>query len=61
MLSQLRWPGNVRELENIIERAVILSCGPVFNLPLNELRHHTVMRTIFGVGWSNHNEGQRAS
>jgi formate hydrogenlyase transcriptional activator len=22
------WPGKVRELENVIERAVILSCGP---------------------------------
>ena len=26
------WPGNVRELENIIERAVILCPGPVFQL-----------------------------
>ena len=23
------WPGNVRELQNVIERAVILSSGPV--------------------------------
>jgi formate hydrogenlyase transcriptional activator len=27
-------PGNVRELENLIERAVILSRGPVLNVPL---------------------------
>ncbi len=27
------WPGNVRELENFIERAVILSGGPVLDLP----------------------------
>ncbi|WP_392451834.1 formate hydrogenlyase transcriptional activator FlhA [Edwardsiella piscicida] len=40
MLSQLPWPGNVRELENIIERAVILSRGPVLNLPLDELQYH---------------------
>lgn len=26
-LGRYRWPGNVRELENILERAVILSCG----------------------------------
>ena len=27
------WPGNVRELENLIERAVILSPGPVLQIP----------------------------
>ena len=27
------WPGNIRELENLIERAVILSTGPVLVLP----------------------------
>jgi formate hydrogenlyase transcriptional activator len=31
------WPGNVRELENFIERALILSRGPVLNAPLDEL------------------------
>ncbi len=29
MLTAFHWPGNVRELENIIERAVALSEGPV--------------------------------
>jgi len=29
MLQQYDWPGNVRELENTIERAVVLSTGPV--------------------------------
>jgi two-component system NtrC family response regulator len=28
-LQQYEWPGNVRELENAIERAVVLSTGPV--------------------------------
>src|SRR5437016_1133691 len=28
-LQQYEWPGNVRELENAIERAVVLSQGPV--------------------------------
>jgi two-component system response regulator AtoC len=28
-LMQYRWPGNVRELENVIERAVSLSHGPL--------------------------------
>ena len=31
------WPGNVRELENLMERSVILSDGPVLNAPLAEL------------------------
>jgi len=26
------WPGNVRELQNVLERAVILATGPVFDL-----------------------------
>ncbi len=32
------WPGNVRELENFIERAAILSRGPILRAPLEELR-----------------------
>jgi formate hydrogenlyase transcriptional activator len=36
-LSRWQWPGNIRELENIIERAVILSPGPVLRIPLAEL------------------------
>ena len=31
------WPGNVRELENFIERSVILSQGPILNVPLVDL------------------------
>jgi formate hydrogenlyase transcriptional activator len=36
-LTHYPWPGNVRELQNIIERAVILSPGPVLRLALDEL------------------------
>jgi two-component system, NtrC family, response regulator AtoC len=32
-LTQFHWPGNVRELENVIERAVALSSGPVLEPP----------------------------
>ena len=31
-LTAYDWPGNVRELKNIIERAMILSPSPVFEL-----------------------------
>ena len=36
-LQRWKWPGNVRELENLLERAVILSSGPVLRVPLSEL------------------------
>jgi formate hydrogenlyase transcriptional activator len=28
-LCRYHWPGNIRELQNVIERAVIISTGPV--------------------------------
>ncbi len=36
-LVRYHWPGNVRELQNVIERAVILSNGPVLKVPTDEL------------------------
>jgi formate hydrogenlyase transcriptional activator len=41
-LTQYRWPGNIRELENVIERAVILSPGPVLRLPIRDLHTRIV-------------------
>lgn len=31
-LSAYRWPGNVRELEHVVERAIIMSEGPVLSI-----------------------------
>jgi len=33
-LQRWKWPGNIRELENLLERAVILTRGPVLHVPL---------------------------
>jgi formate hydrogenlyase transcriptional activator len=37
-LCNWHWPGNIREMENFIERAVILSRGPVLSVPVEELK-----------------------
>jgi formate hydrogenlyase transcriptional activator len=37
-LVRYHWPGNIRELQNVIERAVIISKGPVLNVSLAELK-----------------------
>jgi formate hydrogenlyase transcriptional activator len=37
-LCRYHWPGNIRELQNVIERAVIVSTGPVLRVPVGDLR-----------------------
>jgi len=37
-LCRYHWPGNIRELQNVIERAVILSSGPVLNVDVTDLK-----------------------
>jgi formate hydrogenlyase transcriptional activator len=37
-LCRYHWPGNIRELQNVMERAVIISTGPVLNLDASDLQ-----------------------
>jgi formate hydrogenlyase transcriptional activator len=37
-LARYPWPGNIRELQNVIERAVILTTGPVLAVRSEDLR-----------------------
>jgi formate hydrogenlyase transcriptional activator len=37
-LTRYPWPGNIRELQNVIERAVILTTGPVLSVHIDDMR-----------------------
>jgi formate hydrogenlyase transcriptional activator len=66
-LCRWHWPGNVRELQNVVERAVILSRGPVLRVPLSALEEgpqppgsgvtledverEHILRTLKDTGW----------
>jgi transcriptional regulator with AAA-type ATPase domain len=45
-LVNWHWPGNIRELENLIERSIILSDGPVLRTPLAELQREQAQPAI---------------
>jgi formate hydrogenlyase transcriptional activator len=40
-LIRYAWPGNIRELQNLIERATILSNGPVLRVPIVDIQAQT--------------------
>ncbi len=42
VLVRYPWPGNIREMQNVIERAVILSKGPILQVPVGDLKPHGV-------------------
>jgi formate hydrogenlyase transcriptional activator len=37
-LCRYHWPGNIRELQNVIERAVIISSGPILSVDVADLK-----------------------
>ncbi|MBP1608204.1 MAG: Sigma-54 dependent transcriptional regulator (Modular protein) [Acidobacteria bacterium] len=37
MLTRYEWPGNIRELQNVIERSVVLTRGPLLELAMPEV------------------------
>ena len=57
MLVRYHWPGNIRELQNVIERAAILSTGPVLKVPTDELHLRTDAPPVSHPG----NENLRAA
>jgi formate hydrogenlyase transcriptional activator len=59
-MRQYHWPGNIRELQNVIERAVILSAGPVLNIPLGEIQSRPSTMAIHRNGTLNNKPGSLA-
>ena len=49
-LSRYHWPGNIRELQNVLERAVILSSGPVLHVPLQDLKNRSAPADLSSSG-----------
>jgi formate hydrogenlyase transcriptional activator len=44
------WPGNIRELQNVIERGVLISSGPVLKVQLSDLRNRGPQKVRSVVG-----------
>ncbi|HYL10860.1 MAG TPA: sigma 54-interacting transcriptional regulator [Candidatus Acidoferrales bacterium] len=49
-LARYAWPGNIRELENLVERAVIVSSGPVLRIPVSDLKAPRAADALTGAG-----------
>ena len=74
VLQDYPWPGNIRELESIIERAVILSPGPVLHLAdklaisslaqssgmktLEETERNQILSTLLETRWAHRGKGR---
>jgi formate hydrogenlyase transcriptional activator len=60
-LTRYPWPGNIRELQNVIERAVILTRGPVLNVRTEDLRPATQPLAASGAAPSNGHKAPASS
>jgi len=49
-LVRYSWPGNIRELQNVIERAVLVSNGPVLKVPLTDLKSRAQTHASTRIG-----------
>ena len=58
MLVHYDWPGNIRELQNVIERAVIVSTGPVLKVPMDDLRTRVPLVETSNGGSSSEDGGK---
>jgi formate hydrogenlyase transcriptional activator len=59
-LVHYHWPGNIRELQNVIERGVIVSRGPVLRVPVADLRPNAaIVGSVVGRGFSPAAEASR--
>jgi formate hydrogenlyase transcriptional activator len=58
-LARYHWPGNIRELQNVIERAVILSPGPVLRVPVSVLNQSRANGTASPGGQDTLEEAER--
>jgi formate hydrogenlyase transcriptional activator len=60
-LVRYPWPGNIRELQNVIERAVILTIGPVLNVRTEDLRAASPLPTPAASRANGHGAAAAAS
>jgi formate hydrogenlyase transcriptional activator len=60
-LVRYQWPGNIRELQNVIERAVIVSAGPVLKVPLDGLRTRVPSADASNSGRASEDAGKMRS
>jgi formate hydrogenlyase transcriptional activator len=52
-LVKYPWPGNIRELQNVIERAVIITKGPILNVPSHDLHASNANSVAMGTATVN--------